>query len=490
MFIKVPRHHAEDDMRHFTAAVVVMWIAAFACAGVSARADTPPLPAAMADVISFRGQLRYHAHPADDPSETIAGTLVVSSDAWSLEERSSRALVFASSQQSWISTGSQTVVFDDPLAVEAIANAWAVLLAISAGGHPVRDAGGTSWTTGTGARFYLDGSQTGVIGAVDTRSRSDSSFAFDQWITVNGVRLPQSIVRMRSGVAVASFMVDDYEVDWTTSLVQARAHSVSAQRYLPVPQAPVPAATPAPSAWPLFAVLIAALLVALGVVVLTHRDALMDHLSRRLASDPRAWRREGVNVFVSPEGVLFFEGRPYRVGAAFYSRTAVVQSSPLFIRVSAPGESRVVVLARKSQLHVRPSMARRSSTGFTLIEALAASAVFATVVVAAVFPTLLVLAHADRLAAQRELALQIATNALADEQAALAYGFAIKDESKVTTIDAMTVTESLTPAGVAGLHNLAIEVVDASGHTLARIVTQIGPPVPTPGGPSPAPPGR
>src|SRR6202022_4228844 len=150
-------------------------------------------------------------------------------------------------------------------------------------------------------------------------------------------------------------------------------------------------ATPAPipSAWPLFTELLALLMIALGIVGWTRRDALMDHLSRRLAADSRAWRREGVSVFVSPEGVLFFEGRPYRVGAAFYGRPALIQSSPLFIRVSAPGESRVLVLARKSQLRARPVVARRSPTGFTLIEALAASAVFATVVVAAVFPTLL-----------------------------------------------------------------------------------------------------
>ena len=52
MFLKVPRYHAEDDMRHFTAAIVVMWFAAFACAGVCARADAPPVPAAVADIVN------------------------------------------------------------------------------------------------------------------------------------------------------------------------------------------------------------------------------------------------------------------------------------------------------------------------------------------------------------------------------------------------------------------------------------------------------
>jgi len=475
-------------MRHFIPAVFVIWIVTLVGAGVCARADTVPIPAAVADVVSFRGQLRYHAYPADDPSARLTGTLVVSSDAWSLEERSARVYVSASSEQSWIRAGSQTVVFDEPLNVDAITNTWAVLLATTAGASPRRDAGGTSWTTGAGSRIYLNGAQTDVIGAVDTRSGADSSFAFDQWTTVNGVRLPQSIVHMRSGVAVASFVIDGYQVDWATNDWRTAVHDMSSQTNSQLAPASVPPISGREtSAWPLFALLVTALLSALGIVAWTRRDALMDFVSRRLASDPRAWRREGVSVFVSPEGLLFFEGRPYRVGARFFNRTALVQSSPLFIRVSAPGESRVVVLARKSQLRARPVVTRRSSAGFTLIEAMAASAVFATVVVAAVFPTLIVLAHADRLAAQRELALQIATNALADEQAVLAYGSVIKDETKVATVDGMTVTESLTPAGVAGLHNVSIEVADASGNTLARVVTEVGPPVPTPGGPSPAP---
>ena len=489
MFTKVRRQRAGDDMRHFTPALFVFGIAIQICAGLSAHADTAPLPAAIADVVSFRGHLRYQAHPADDPRATIAGVLVVNSDAWSLEERSTHMEVFTSSEQSWLRNGSQTVVFDDPLDVDAIANSWAVLLATNAGERPLRDAGGTSWTTRAGARIYLNPPQTDVIGAVDTRPDAGSSFAYDQWITLNGVRLPQSIVRMRDGVTVASFVIDGYQVDWETGGRKSVAAAVSAQRDSHTTPGSAPTEAAARSAWTPFGILIIGLVGALGVVAWARRDALMDHLLRRLAYDPRAWRREGVNVFVSPEGVLFFEGRPYRVGALFYGRTALVQSSPLFIRVSAPGESRVVVLARKFSLHVRRTVARRSPTGFTLIEALAASAVFAAVIVGAVFPTLIVLAHADRLAAQRELALRIATNTLADEQAALAYGFAIKDESNVITVDGMNVTESLTPAGVAGLHNLAVEVADASGQTLARVVTEIGPPVPTPGGPTPAPSG-
>jgi hypothetical protein len=379
------------------------------------------------------------------------------------------------------------VLFDDPLDVDAIANAWAVLLASVAGGQPVRDPGGTSWMTAAGTRIYLDSSQTDVIGATDTRS--SASYAFDQWIIVDGIRLPQSIVRLRDGVAVASFVIDGYEVDQTTNTAQSALRVASARNYVQPLLPPTPGPPARPSGFALFALAVAAFAVALGLVAWFRRDALVDYFSGRLADDPRAWRDEGINVFVSPEGVLSLDGRSYRVGSAFYARRVLVQSSALFIRVSSPAVPRALVLARKSPLAVRPTAARRPSGGFTLVEALAASAVFAAVVVAAVFPTLIVLAHADRLAAQHERALQIATNTLADEQTALAYGLGITDESRVTTVEGMTVTETLSPASVAGLHTLSVDVADTAGLTLARVVTQIGPPVPTPGGPTPSPSG-
>jgi Tfp pilus assembly protein PilX len=104
-----------------------------------------------------------------------------------------------------------------------------------------------------------------------------------------------------------------------------------------------------------------------------------------------------------------------------------------------------------------------------------------------VFPTLIVLAHADRLAAQRQLALQIAANALADEESALAYGSSVTDESAVSTVEGMQLKETVSPSTVAGMHELNVEVSDTSGFTLARMVSEIGPPVPPPGAPSPAP---
>jgi type II secretory pathway pseudopilin PulG len=474
-------------MRHFSQAVFVLCVCFMTCGGAIVRAAEPPLPAAIADVMSFHGRLLYQAHPAADPSTTIDGNLVVNSESWSLDEHSASAYVHASSQQSWIKIGSQTLVFDDPLAVDALANSWAVLLAANAGARVVRDPSGTSWTTNGGARLYLDATETKVIGAADTRSDGRESFAYDDWATVSGVRLPQSIVRMRNGVTIGSFVIDGYQVDWSPSSRQALSqftmvheHSLAATRNAP--------AVLSQSALRPFTALMALFVIALGLAAWMRRDALADHLSQRIAADPRAWRHEGINLFVSADGVLYFEGRPYRVGAAFYSRRVLVQSSSLFIRVSAPDEYRVLILARKFPIQARSTPApRRSVAGFSLIEALAASALLATVLVAAVFPTLIVLAHADRLAAQRQLALQIAANALADEESAFAYGYTITDESAVSTVDGMQLKETVRPSAVGGLHELDVEVSDASGFTLARMVSEIGPPVPPPGAPSPAP---
>ena len=124
--------------------------------------------------------------------------------------------------------------------------------------------------------------------------------------------------------------------------------------------------------------------------------------------------------------------------------------------------------------------------------ALAAFAVFAppgAVIVAAVFPTLVVLAHADRVAAQRETALQIASNALVDEESALAYGFSIHDSSGSFGVEGMQLTVTVSPASLTGLHQITAQVNDASGAILARIATMVGPPVPAPQG-SAAPPSR
>jgi type II secretory pathway pseudopilin PulG len=144
-------------------------------------------------------------------------------------------------------------------------------------------------------------------------------------------------------------------------------------------------------------------------------------------------------------------------------------------------------MARKFPL---PNASRRTkaATGFTFIEALVSAALFAVVIVAAVFPALIALAQADRVAAQHETANEIAANALADEEAALAYGSSIDDTSATSVIGGMTLTVTLTPASISGLHNVVVQVADSSGRTLSQIATMIGPPVPAPG--ASAPPGQ
>ncbi len=470
-------------------------LALFVClliGSAGARATTlVPLPQAVAQMQSFRGRLAYLAHPQDDPRRTISGTLVVNGDGWLLEEQSGSSLLHASNDQSWLREGSKAVYFDDPLSVGALANPWAVLLGRSVGEAVTADRAGTSWAIGSRARVYIDTTLNQIAGVVDTASDADVSFSFAQWSNVDGLELPYSIVRMRGGAADASFIIDSYQVQW------ADKRDVGPQlgwRSIPIESAgSAVASEPAGAlqkAWRSFGTLFGLLFAGLCLAAWVRRDALADRLSRRLVGDPRAWRDEGTSLFVSAEGVLWFEGRKYRVGAAFFNRPALVQSSPLFIRVSAAGVSRAVVLPRKLPLPtIVSSHSRRHVIGFTLIEALVATALFAAVIVGAVFPTLVVLAHADRVAAQHETARLIASNALVDEESALAYGSSIQHTSGTFGVEGMELTVIVSPSSIAGLHQITAQVSDPSGTLLARIATMVGPPVPAPQS-SAAPPSR
>lgn len=454
-------------------------------------AGLAPIPQAVAQMQSFRGRLTYQAHAADDPHRSVSGTLDVGGEGWLLEEQTGSSLLHASNDQSWLKDGSGTLYFDDPLSVRALANPWALLLGKSAGEIVTADRSGVSWSVGSGARIYMDTMLDQIAGIVDTAPDTDTSFSLARWTNVAGVELPQSIVRIRGGVADDSFIIDDYQVRWAD---QRDVGSQAGWRSIPVEgvqSAVAPGKTgDAQQAWRSFGTLFGLLFAGLCVAAWVRRDALADRLSRRLAADPRAWRDEGMSLFVSPEGALWFEGRVYRVGVAFFSRRALVQSSPLFIRVSAAGVSRAVVLPRKLPLPaIFSPRARRHVMGFTLIEALVATALFATVIVAAVFPTLVVLAHADRIAAQHEIALQVASNALVDEESALEYGVSIQDTSGSFSVNGMQLMVAVSPASVAGLHQITAQVNDASGVMLARVATMVGPPVPAPQG-SAAPPGR
>ncbi len=473
-------------MRAFYPAAFLFCICSLFLRWAPASAE-PGVPAALAHTLAFRGRVLYRAHRAERPAAVIDGTLVVNAGSWELEERSATSLLHVANDQSWIRVGTQTAVFDDPFQVDALANSWAVVLGASAQGGLSRDPGGASWTTGTGVRIFLDPSQDEVIGASDARISGSASFVYGQWTTQGGLALPQSILRLHSGTNDTTVIVDSYQVQWAPDGASTGKGVVrDSTQPPPVPTtheagAPV---TPTPSPWRPFTALFALLALALGFVVWSRRDALVAGLSRRLAADPRAWRREGVDLFVSPEGILYFEGRRYRVGAEFFASTALVQSSPLFIRVSAPNVPRAVVMARKFP-RWQDISTRNATAGFSLIESLAATALFATVVVGAVFPAMIVLARADRVAAQHETATQIAANALADEEAALAYGTTISDGSATSTVAGMTLRVTVDPAGMSQLHAITVDVSGADGRPLARMVTLAGPPVPPPGAPSP-----
>jgi prepilin-type N-terminal cleavage/methylation domain-containing protein len=468
------------------AAATVAWSATAAWAGETA--DSTAVPACIAALSSFRGRVDYTMHRTDVAGAAISGSLLLGTEGWTLTERSLAGTLHASNEQSWIQPGARAYYFDDALTLDTLGNAWLVLLAQSAG-QPVRaDPSGQSWMVGPNLRVYQD-SRGHIAGLVDARPDADVSFSFDDWLTVNGLTLPQTIVRLQHGLVDAAFAVDSYQVSWAAT---TNGTAAAAFRSLPIE-----AATEAPSsmppsetarAWRWFGGLFALLFCGIVVAAWFRRDALVNSIGRLVLDDPRAFCDEGVSVFVSPEGILSFEGRRYRVGSDFFNRATRVQSSPLFLRISAPGTSRTLLIARKFSA---PWLGvRRHARGFTLIESMVATAVFATIIVAAVLPTFIVLAQADRAAALHETAAQVAANTLVDEESALEYlgasGRSISDTSATTTIDGMQVTVTVSPSTPAAMHQVTV-LVNHDSELLASIASMVGPPVPAPAG-SPGPP--
>jgi hypothetical protein len=418
----------------------------------------------------------------------IAGSLTVASNGWALDETRGCCRLHASNHESWLRTHELTLSFDDPLRVDSLVNSWAVVLAMAPQAQLQPDRIGSSWTSSMGLRVYLDTSGTHILGAADTQG--GIAFSYGDWIQAGALDLPRSIVRLRAGTPDGSFVIDDYTMQWSPAPAAAPQTAAVVAEPAPVLARAQPAVQASSRGMRLFDIMLVLAACASLVALWLRRDALIERVGRRLAQDPRAWRHAGVSIFVSPEGVLTFQGCRYRVGPLFFNRPVVVQTSPLFLKVSAPGEARTVIVARKFAAPV--PFAPRARAGFTLIESVTATALFATVIVAAVFPTLVVLAHADRIAARHEAALRIAANALTDEEAALAYlplGSAVSDETKVALVDGMTVSERVAPTTVAALHTLTIDVSDAGGEDLARLVTVVGPPVPPPAAPGSPPPG-
>jgi prepilin-type N-terminal cleavage/methylation domain-containing protein len=442
---------------------------------------------------AFRGRITYTVRHADDLSgPAISGELVVNQAGWALEEHAPLEIARAGTHGSSVDSTGVHVGVDDPLAAGSIANAWAVALGTLAS-EPISSTEGDGvWKTAR-LRLYLDDARDSVVGMADTAGIGDVSFSFDDWMDVSGMLLPQRIMRLRDGVSEAAFSVGDYTVLRAIPTEPAAAlirHPVVAGSLgWTAAQPPVRlAAIEFP--WRLFLTAFGSLLLALIAVAWTRRDALIQRMCRWVEDDPRGWATRGVSVFVSPEGRLWFEGSEYRVGAQFYNRRAVVQASPLFLRIGSREVPRAVIVARKfralaapAKTHDRPPPARhvRSAHGFSLIETLVAVAVFATVVVGAVFPTLVVMARGDSIAATQEDAVRIAANALGDQEAACAYGV-VTDGTVTSQIGQLTLTVTVGPSatGVAGASDIAVAVTDQSGRTLARAISTVGPAVPLP----------
>jgi prepilin-type N-terminal cleavage/methylation domain-containing protein len=449
---------------------------------------------------AFRGRITYTVRPADGTSAPgISGQLVVDRSGWTLEEHAPLEVARAGTRGATVDSTGVHVGVDDPLAAGSIANAWAIAVGTLAT-QPVSSIDGDGvWQTAR-LRLYLNDARDSVVGMADTAGIGDVSFSFDDWVDVSGMLLPKQVMRLRGGVSEAAFAISDYSVlraiEAEPTPAPAHRHIVAGSVEWTAAQPPIRLAT-IEFPWRLFLTAFGSLLLALIAVAWTRRDALLQRLCRWVEDDPRGWEMRGVSVFVSPEGRLWFDGSEYRVGAQFYNRTAVVQASPLFLRIGSREVPRAVIVARKFRPLAAavkphgvsaPSSRTRSAHGFSLIETLVAVAVFATVVVGAVFPTLVVMARGDAIAATQEDAVRIAANALSDQEAACAYGV-VPDGTVTSQIGELTLTVTVGPSasGAAGASDIIVSVNDQSGRTLARAISTVGPAVPIPPPPNSTP---
>lgn len=442
---------------------------------------------------AFRGRITYTARNAADASApSVSGQLVVDQSGWVLEERAASGIARAGTRGASVDSAGVHVGVDDPLAAGSIANAWAIAVGTLAT-EPVASVEGDGvWKTAR-LRLYLNDARDSVVGMADAAGVGDVSFSFDDWTDVSGMLLPRRIMRLRGGVSEAAFSVSGYTVlrAIPTGLPPAptRHAIVDGSLGWTAGQAPIRLAV-VQFPWRLFLAAFGSLMLALIAVAWTRRDALLQRLCRWVEDDPRGWATRGVSVFVSPEGRLVFHGSEYRVGPQFYNRQAVVQSSPLFLRIGSRDVPRSVIVARKfrplaasarRRAASAPAPHTRSAHGFSLIETLVAVAVFAAVVVGAVFPTLIVMARGDAIAATQEDAVRIAANALGDQEAASAYG-AVTDGTVTSLIGQLTLTVTVKPSasGAAVASDIVVTVTDQSGRTLARAISTVGPAVPVP----------
>jgi len=451
------------------------------------------MPQAIAQAQSFDGRIEYDAARTDVPGAPIVhGVLDISGPHWQLAENGPGYLLNAGDGGARLHSASGDATLDDPFEADALANPWAIVLGrLHAERWSAVPGSARIWTSSSNLRAYLDPTGQHVDGIDDRIGSQILSLTFDGWTDVDGLDLPQGIVRLRNGAAVSSFSVVRYSVlRLAPQRADAVAQPLDAARHqtntLPALTLHPMSGADASAGWSNFFRACEFLLLAILIVAWLRRDAFLAGACRRLARDPRAFKDEGISVFVSPEGTLYFDGCEYRVGAQYYSRPTTVQTSPLFLRVSAKGVTHAVVLPRRlpppQRALARTRMAA-SVRGLSLIEVLVAMSIFTLVVVAGVYPTLILIAKANAFAATRAAAIRLAENALTDEEAACAYGAVVADGTATTSADGLTVAVTVRSSAVTAAHDILVDVTDAGGFDLVRLATTVGPPVPVPSQP-------
>jgi hypothetical protein len=471
-----------------------------ASCGVPARALTPPLataiPPALADLRGFRGRIEYTAQRDGLPAtQAVSGSITVSEHGWILVERGVRYELRADSQTASVDVGGQTIAVDDVLASDALSNPWAAALGTIAS-ESLDSGPATSEWSSVGLHVFVDTTGAKLVGVSEGGAHTDVSFILDDWSKSGTLEVPGHILRLRSGIPEAGITLSGYRViaavpgkpasDVGAAATDGKQKTDNAPTLVGVTDAALSWGVTAAAA------LACVLVLCLFAVAWTRRDTLVEAWCRRIARDPRGWRRAGVSVFVEPNGKLAFDGMTYRVGPHFYGRAALVQCSTLFVRISAPGAPRVVILPRKftpADLGVRVPGERRASTGFTLIETLLATALFATVVLGAIYPAVTAVARANAMAAERSRAVVIAANALADEETINEYDGGAPQGSATSVSDGLTLTITVSSGSMRGISDLDVSVADANGVVLAHLASLLGVPVKAPPGSGGGPPG-
>jgi len=147
------------------------------------------------------------------------------------------------------------------------------------------------------------------------------------------------------------------------------------------------------------------------------------------------------------------------------------------VRVSSPAVPHVVILPRKFtriELGVAARGSRKHAPGFTLIETMVATALFAGVVLLAVYPAIAAVARADAVARERAEAVVLASNALADEEAVSAYDTSGSFGKTTTSVDGLTTTVTVSPGTIRDESDLDVVVTDSTGDVLAHVVSWLG----------------